>query len=65
MNLVFEWSHVGCVHSGLDLPIGYVGLSLWPQDPKGPPENCGTHRGNCLGHSDIEANEALASVNFL
>ena len=30
-------------HSGPDLPIGYVGLSLGPQDPRGPPTNCGTH----------------------
>jgi len=22
-----------------DLPIGYVGLSLGPQDPRGPPTN--------------------------
>ena len=28
MKLVFEYSHVGCVQSGPDLPIGYVGLSL-------------------------------------
>jgi len=26
-----------------DLPIGYIGLSLVPQDPSGPPTNCGTH----------------------
>jgi len=26
-----------------DLPIGYIGLSLGPQDPRGPPTNCGTH----------------------
>jgi len=26
-----------------DLPIG---LSLRPQDPRGPPTNCGTHRVN-------------------
>jgi len=30
----------------LDLPIGYIGLSLGPQDPRGPPKNCGTHRVN-------------------
>jgi len=24
-----------------DLPIGYIGLSLGPQDPRGPPTNCG------------------------
>jgi len=29
-----------------DLPIGYVGLSLGPQDPRGPPTNCGTRRGD-------------------
>jgi len=29
---------------GPDLPKGYIGLSLGPQDPKGPPTNCGTHR---------------------
>ena len=28
---------------GPDLPIGYVGLSLGPQDPRGPPTNFGTH----------------------
>jgi len=27
--------------------IGYVGLSLGPQDPRGPPANCGTHRVSC------------------
>ena len=31
------------VDSGSDLPIGY---SLGPQDPRGPPKNCGTHRVN-------------------
>jgi len=46
VKLVFEWSHVGCVHSEPDLPIGYVGLSQGPQDPKSPPTNCGTHRFN-------------------
>jgi len=31
-----------------DLPVGYVGLNLGPpQDQKGPPANCGTHRLNC------------------
>jgi len=30
-----------------DLPTGYIGLSLGPQDPKGPPGNLGTHRFNC------------------
>ena len=29
--------------SGPDLPIGYVGLSLGCQGPRGPPANCGTH----------------------
>jgi len=29
-----------------DLPIGYIGLSLGPQDPRGPPTNCDTHRVN-------------------
>jgi len=29
-----------------DLPIGYIGLSLGPQDPRGAPTNCGTHRVN-------------------
>jgi len=29
--------------SGSDLPIGY---SLGPQDPRGPPKNCGTRRVN-------------------
>ena len=27
-----------------DLPIGYIGLRIGPQDPMGPPTNCGTHR---------------------
>jgi len=35
------------MYPGPDLPTGYVGLSLGPQDPKGPPANCGTHRANC------------------
>jgi len=26
---------------GLDLPLGFKGLSLGPLDPKGPPKNCG------------------------
>jgi len=30
-----------------DLPIGYMGLSLGPQDPWGHPANCGMHRVNC------------------
>jgi len=25
-------------------PIGYISLSLEPQDPRGPPTNYGTHR---------------------
>jgi len=29
-----------------DLPVGNIGLSLGPQDPKGPLKNCGTHRVN-------------------
>jgi len=33
-------------YAGPDLPIGCVGLSLGPQDPRGPPANCGTHRVN-------------------
>ena len=28
-----------CVHSGLDLPLGYVGLCLGSQNPRGPPAN--------------------------
>jgi len=36
------------VRPGPDLPIGLVGLSQEPQDPRGPPANCGTHRVNCL-----------------
>ena len=34
------------LYSVADLPIGYIGLSLGPQDPRGPPTNCGTHRVN-------------------
>jgi len=34
------------MQSGPDLPTGYVGLSIGPQDPRGPPANCGTHRVN-------------------
>jgi len=43
--LKFQWSH-----PGPGLPIGYVGLSLGPQDQdqRGPPVNCGTHKVNCL-----------------
>jgi len=26
--------------------VGYIGLSLGPQDPRGPPKNCGTRRVN-------------------
>jgi len=37
---VFDWSHVGCVRSGPDVPIGYVGLSQGPQDPRDSPANC-------------------------
>jgi len=32
---------------GPDLPIGYISLSLGPQDPWGLPANCGTHGANC------------------
>jgi len=32
--------------AGPDLPIGYIGLSLGPQDSRGPPANCGTYRVN-------------------
>jgi len=28
VRLVFEYSHVGCVQSGPDLPMSYIGLSL-------------------------------------
>jgi len=41
-----------CSEARSDLPIGYIGLSLGPQeprgpqDPRGPPKNCGTHRVN-------------------
>ena len=28
-------------------PWGYVGVNLGPQDRRGPPANCGTHRVNC------------------
>jgi len=37
-------------HPGPDLSIGYIGLNLGPQDSKGPPTNCGTHRvnGRCV-----------------
>jgi len=31
---------------GPDSPIGCIGLSLGPQDPRGPPTNCGTLRVN-------------------
>ena len=44
---VFEYSHVGYVHSNPDLAIGHVSLSLGPQDPRGPPANCGRHGVNC------------------
>jgi len=43
VKLFFEDSHVGCVHSGPDLSIGYVGLSLGPQKSA----KCGTRRVNC------------------
>jgi len=26
-----------------DLPVGYIGSSLGPQDRRGAPKNCGTH----------------------
>jgi len=35
------------VNGGQGLPIGYVGLSLGLQDPRGIPANCGTHKVNC------------------
>jgi len=31
------------LHTVRDLPIGYIDLSLGPQDPREPPTNCGTH----------------------
>ena len=31
------------LYPGPDMPIGYIGLSLGPQDPRGPPANCGAH----------------------
>jgi len=30
-----------------DIPTGYIGLSLGPQDPWGPRGNYGTHKVNC------------------
>jgi len=45
--------------SGPDLPMGYVGLRLGPQDPRGPPANCGMHRVNCrymIGTMNIPQN---------
>jgi len=46
VKLVFElaYSHVGWVHSGPDLSITRL---CRPQDPCGPPANCGTHRVSC------------------
>jgi len=35
------------VEPGPDLPIGYIRLSLGPQDPWGTPTNCGMHKVNC------------------
>jgi len=43
-SLALLISHVHSdLQSGPDLPIGYIDLSLGPQDPRGPPINCGTH----------------------
>jgi len=39
--------HVSYVPPGPDLPIGWVGSCPGPQDPRGPPANCGTHWVNC------------------
>jgi len=36
LKLVFEWSHVGCVPSGPDLPIGYVDFKPRTSRSKGP-----------------------------
>jgi len=45
-----RWQWVYWTHAVPDLPIGYIGLSLGPQDPRWPPTNCGTHRvnGRCM-----------------
>jgi len=43
-NFILSEIHANDVEAGPDLPTGYIGLSLGPQDPRGPPTNCGTHR---------------------
>jgi len=35
------------LEAGPDLPMGYVGLSLGPQDPRSPPANCDTYLVSC------------------
>ena len=54
------------MYSGLDLPIGYVGLSLGPQDARGPPANCGTRY--MISSIDIRQNimsSLLMKLSFL
>jgi len=42
-----KYAKMHWVNGGQGLPIGYVGLSLGLQDPRGIPANCGTHKVNC------------------
>jgi len=43
-----SFSYIQCMRpTRPDLPIGYVGLSLVPQDPRGSLANCVTHGVNC------------------
>jgi len=43
-NHMRQKAHYRNLKSVPDLPIGYIGLSLGPPDPRGPPTNCGMHR---------------------
>jgi len=44
--LVAAPGHAQGVQPGPDLHIGYIGLTLGTQDPRGPSTNCGTRRVN-------------------
>jgi len=54
--LTRSWSRSRRLRSGPDLPIGYIGLNVGPQDPRGPPGNCGTQIAYMIKSINIRQN---------